>query len=125
MVSKHLWQRGTRSLLVFSILLFATTLITYRGANLPITRHRLFRSHDASHLTAQEFHLDGDRGFRIGEKELKRAIQYEGTGERIKRFLAKAKSGKGFTVSVVGGSGECSAKSVEHGLRRAQEGARC
>jgi hypothetical protein len=64
------------------------------------------RAHDPP---TPEFHLDGERGFRIGGRELKRATQYEGTGERIRRFLRKARSGEGFTVSVVGGSGESAA----------------
>lgn len=42
------------------------------------------------------------REFR--EWEYARALQHQGTGDRIMRFLEKARSGRGFTVSVVGGS---------------------
>lgn len=38
------------------------------------------------------------------EWEFARGMVYQGTGERMKRFLEKARSGKGVVVSVVGGS---------------------
>jgi hypothetical protein len=40
------------------------------------------------------------------ETKLNQALWYTGTGSRMKRFLAKAKRGEGFTVGVVGGSGK-------------------
>ena len=105
----HLMLRGTRSLVVFVTVLLCTTFFTYRGGGrLPIPRPRFRPAHhhagDGPH--GQRFHVDDGDNFRIGDKELKRAMQYEGTGERIQRFLRKARSGEGFTVSVVGGSGE-------------------
>jgi len=39
------------------------------------------------------------------EDRLSKAIWNRGTEVRLKRFLAKAKRGEGFTVGVVGGSG--------------------
>jgi len=39
------------------------------------------------------------------EDRLAKAIWNRGTEVRLKRFLAKAKRGEGFTVGVVGGSG--------------------
>lgn len=36
--------------------------------------------------------------------EYRRALTYEGTGERIRAFLDKARSGRPFTVAVIGGS---------------------
>lgn len=36
--------------------------------------------------------------------EFKRALQHEGTGRRVDRFLDKALSGRPFTVAVIGGS---------------------
>jgi hypothetical protein len=38
--------------------------------------------------------------------EYSRALQFEGSGARIQAFLDKASSGRPFTVSVIGGSGE-------------------
>ncbi len=38
------------------------------------------------------------------EWEYERSLIYKGTGARVQRFLAKAKSGKGVVISVVGGS---------------------
>lgn len=40
------------------------------------------------------------------EWEFRRALTYQGTGSRIQAFLRKARSGKPFTVAVIGGSGE-------------------
>lgn len=40
------------------------------------------------------------------EAKLSQAIWNRGTEARLKRFLAKAKRGEGFTVGVVGGSGK-------------------
>ena len=37
--------------------------------------------------------------------EYRRALTYEGTGERVRAFLDKARSGRPFTVAVIGGSG--------------------
>ena len=34
------------------------------------------------------------------------AMHASGSGDRVKRFLIKAREGKGFTVGVIGGSGE-------------------
>ncbi|OCF42382.1 hypothetical protein I317_03757 [Kwoniella heveanensis CBS 569] len=50
--------------------------------------------------------VDGqwDQEDQIREWEFKRSLQYEGTGSRIQAFLDKARSGKPFTVSVIGGS---------------------
>ena len=96
---KHLLVRGARSLVVFAALLVSTTFITFRGA------HLKFQLSSSGPYRSDGFHLDGDNGFRISDRELRRAIQYEGTGDRIRRFLDKARSGEGFTVSVVGGSG--------------------
>lgn len=39
------------------------------------------------------------------EAKLNQAVWHRGTEVRIKRFLAKAMRGEGFTVGVVGGSG--------------------
>ncbi|WWC87702.1 uncharacterized protein L201_002594 [Kwoniella dendrophila CBS 6074] len=41
---------------------------------------------------------------KMREWEFNRALQYEGTGSRIQAFIDKARSGKPFTVSVIGGS---------------------
>ncbi|WVQ94715.1 hypothetical protein IAU59_001795 [Kwoniella sp. CBS 9459] len=50
--------------------------------------------------------VDGqwDQEDKIREWEFKRSLQYEGTGSRIQAFLDKARSGKPFTVAVIGGS---------------------
>ncbi|WVF66903.1 hypothetical protein IAT40_001646 [Kwoniella sp. CBS 6097] len=50
--------------------------------------------------------VDGqwDQEDQIREWEFKRSLQYEGTGSRIQAFLDKARSGKPFTVAVIGGS---------------------
>ncbi|WVR03959.1 hypothetical protein IAU60_000958 [Kwoniella sp. DSM 27419] len=47
---------------------------------------------------------DWDEAKKMREWEFKRALQYEGTGSRIQAFLEKARSGKPFTVAVIGGS---------------------
>ena len=36
---------------------------------------------------------------------------HTGTGDRVRRFIAKAKTGQGFTLSVIGGSGASSSPS--------------
>nr|XP_018264557.1 uncharacterized protein I303_02727 [Kwoniella dejecticola CBS 10117]OBR86715.1 hypothetical protein I303_02727 [Kwoniella dejecticola CBS 10117] len=41
---------------------------------------------------------------KMREWEFNRALQYEGTGSRIQAFIDKARSGRPFTVSVIGGS---------------------
>ncbi|OCF32112.1 hypothetical protein I316_06268 [Kwoniella heveanensis BCC8398] len=47
------------------------------------------------------------------EIELRKVMNYEGTGYRLGRFLAKARQGNGFTVGALGGS-----VSIGHGLKR-------
>lgn len=45
---------------------------------------------------------------RYSARKLDKALWYTGSGQRMRRFLAKAGQGNGFTVSVVGGSGQSS-----------------
>ncbi|KAK6903777.1 hypothetical protein I203_107283 [Kwoniella mangroviensis CBS 8507] len=41
----------------------------------------------------------------FGEIELRKVMNYEGSGHGLARFLAKARQGQGFTVGALGGSG--------------------
>jgi hypothetical protein len=54
-----------------------------------------------------------ERGLKGSEAKLDQAIWNKGTGQRLKRFFAKAKRGEGFTVGVVGGSGTFVRPSVQ------------
>ncbi|RSH94515.1 hypothetical protein EHS25_004318 [Saitozyma podzolica] len=47
---------------------------------------------------------ESDEDIAMREWEYRRSLQHEGTGARMLAFLEKAKSGRPFTVSVVGGS---------------------
>jgi hypothetical protein len=48
---------------------------------------------------------DNGKAADYSEWEYRRALTYQGTGSRVQAFLAKARSGRPFTVSVIGGSG--------------------
>lgn len=51
------------------------------------------------------------------ERDYRRALQYEGSGDRIRRLLDKASRGEPIVVSVIGGSGALSI-SYRMGRRR-------
>ncbi|KAJ9116720.1 hypothetical protein QFC20_000655 [Naganishia adeliensis] len=62
----------------------------------------LHRSHSTQYATDWDDLPPNIKAFK--EWEFARGMVYQGTGERTKRFLEKARSGRGVVVSVVGGS---------------------
>lgn len=72
-------------------------------------------------MEARRAQCNNERGFDVSlgqmsladssEPEYRRGIQYEGSGERVQRFLGKLSRGEAVTVSVIGGSGMLTSES--------------
>lgn len=73
--------------------------LVYRVSVIPVFLHR---GHSTQYTTDWDDLPPNIKAFK--EWEFARGMVYQGTGERTKRFLEKARSGRGVVVSVVGGS---------------------
>ncbi|WWD00544.1 hypothetical protein V866_007478 [Kwoniella sp. B9012] len=77
--------------------------------------HRRFENRTETEISIEEAEhrhsslgwcdVDPDLCAEFGEIELRKVMNYEGSGHGLARFLAKARQGQGFTVGALGGSG--------------------